>query len=87
LPVTDASVVAAVADATILVMRSGQTEEDAAKRAVEQLERVRARIAGTVLNGVSADRDRYYSYYSSKPAPYRRRHRGTLQALGAKLGL
>nr|NIN09891.1 polysaccharide biosynthesis tyrosine autokinase [Gemmatimonadales bacterium]NIN48603.1 polysaccharide biosynthesis tyrosine autokinase [Gemmatimonadales bacterium]NIP06067.1 polysaccharide biosynthesis tyrosine autokinase [Gemmatimonadales bacterium]NIR01241.1 polysaccharide biosynthesis tyrosine autokinase [Gemmatimonadales bacterium] len=71
LPVTDASVVAAVADATIIVMRSGETEETAAQRAVEQLRRVRARIAGAVLNGVSVRRDRYYSYYRSDK--YRRR--------------
>ncbi|MGD2135782.1 MAG: polysaccharide biosynthesis tyrosine autokinase, partial [Gemmatimonadales bacterium] len=76
LPVTDAAIVAAMADATILVMRSGETEEDAAQRTVEQLRRVRARVAGTVLNGVSAKNDRYYAYYSSKGYPTRRsRHR------------
>lgn len=75
LPVTDAAVVAAFADATILVMRSGETEEDAAKRAVEQLRRVRARVAGTVLNGVSARNDRYYTYYSSRGYPVRRSRR------------
>jgi tyrosine-protein kinase Etk/Wzc len=75
LPVTDATVVAAVADATILVMRSGETEEVAAQRAVEQLERVRARIAGTVLNGVSPRKDRYYSYYTSDSSGARRSRR------------
>ncbi len=75
LPVTDASVVAAIADATILVMRSGETEEDAARRAVEQLRRVRARLAGAVLNGVSARKDHYYTYYSSKGYGRRRSRR------------
>lgn len=73
LPVTDSAVVAAFADATILVMRSGETEEDAAQRAVEQLRQVRARVAGTVLNGVNPKHDRYYTYYSSRGAPPRRR--------------
>jgi tyrosine-protein kinase Etk/Wzc len=71
LPVTDAQVVAAAADATIVVMRSGETEEAAAQRAVEQLRQVRARVAGTVLNGVTVRRDRYYSYYRSDKYPRR----------------
>ncbi|UCF39659.1 MAG: polysaccharide biosynthesis tyrosine autokinase [Gemmatimonadota bacterium] len=73
LPVTDAQVVGAIADATIIVMRSGETEEAAAQRAVEQLRHVRARIAGAVLNGVTVRRDRYYTYYRSDQ--YRRRGR------------
>lgn len=71
LPVTDAQVVAALADATIIVMRSGETEETAAQRAVEQLRQVRARVAGAVLNGVTVRRDRYYSYYRSDKYPRR----------------
>ncbi len=73
LPVTDAVVLSALADATILVMRAGETEETAAQRAVEELRRVRARVAGAVLNGVSARGDRYYTYYSRRYGPRRRR--------------
>lgn len=73
LPVTDASVVASSADAAILVLRSGDTEEVAAQRAVEQLRRVNARIAGAVLNAVSSRHDHYYTYYSSRHDPSRRR--------------
>ena len=75
LPVTDAAVVAAAADATILVVKSGDTEDTAAQRAIEQLHQVRARVAGAVLNGVTAKRDRdytYYNYYSYKPQKGRR---------------
>ncbi len=64
LPVTDAVVVATNADATILVVKSGDTEETAAQRAMDQLRRVRARIAGAVLNAVSAKTDPQYTYYS-----------------------
>ncbi|MCZ6857409.1 MAG: polysaccharide biosynthesis tyrosine autokinase, partial [Gemmatimonadetes bacterium] len=64
LPVTDAAVVATNADATILVVKSGDTEETAAQRAMEQLRRVRASIAGAVLNAVSAKKDPQYTYYS-----------------------
>jgi Mrp family chromosome partitioning ATPase len=63
LPVTDAAVAAAEADGVILVVRSGETEEPAAVKAVDQLRRIRIRIAGAVLNGVTARRDRHYSYY------------------------
>jgi tyrosine-protein kinase Etk/Wzc len=64
LPVTDAAVVATTADATILVVKSGDTEETAAQRAVDMLNRVNARIAGAVLNGIDQRRDHYYTYYS-----------------------
>lgn len=64
LPVTDATVIASETDATILTLRSGDTEETAAQRALDQLRRVDARIAGAVLNGVSRKRDQYYTYYS-----------------------
>jgi len=64
LPVTDAAVIASNADATILVVRSGDTEETAAQRALDQLRRVGARIAGAVLNAVSPKKDPQYSYYS-----------------------
>ncbi len=63
LAVTDATVLGAGADGIILVLRSGETDELAAQRAVEILRRVQARIAGSVLNGVEKQRVRYYHYY------------------------
>ncbi len=64
LAVTDATVLGAEADAVILVVRAGETEEVAAQRAVAQLKRVQAKVAGTVLNGLQKTRDRYYNYYT-----------------------
>ena len=64
LPVTDAVVAAASSDATVIVIRSGETEEVAALRALEQLDRVKARVAGVVLNGLSARYDHHYAYYT-----------------------
>ncbi len=64
LAVTDATVLGAASDAVILVVRAGETEEVAAQRALQQLRRVQARVAGTVLNGIRKERDRYYNYYS-----------------------
>ena len=64
LAVTDATVLGASSDAVILVVRAGETDEVAAQRALQQLRRVQARVAGTVLNGIQKQRDRYYNYYS-----------------------
>ncbi|HEX9727805.1 MAG TPA: polysaccharide biosynthesis tyrosine autokinase [Gemmatimonadales bacterium] len=71
LPVTDATVVAAATDATILTIRSGDTEETSARRALDQLRRINARVAGAVLNGVSTAKDRSYTYYTyQRNVPY-----------------
>jgi tyrosine-protein kinase Etk/Wzc len=84
LPVTDATVVATTADAVILTIRSGETEEAAAERAADQLRRVHARIAGVVLNGISSVRDHYYTYYSDRRnVPYPAR--GSLGRIRAKV--
>ncbi len=66
LAVTDATVLGTSADAVILVLRVGETEETAAQRAVESFRRVQTRVAGAVLNGVEKTRDRYYYYYYGK---------------------
>ncbi|MGA2383796.1 MAG: polysaccharide biosynthesis tyrosine autokinase [Gemmatimonadales bacterium] len=66
LAVTDATVLGTNADAVILVIRVGETDESAAQRAVEGFRRVQARVAGAVLNGVEKTRDRYYYYYYGK---------------------
>ena len=80
----NASVVASSADAAILVFKSGDTEEVAAQRALEQLRRVHARIAGAVLNGVSGRHDHYYaSYYSYRREGQRRKGR-SLRSLISK---
>ena len=64
LPVTDATVVAAATDATILTIRSGDTEEAPARQALNQLRRINARIAGAVLNAIHTRHDRTYAYYT-----------------------
>ena len=68
LAVSDATVLAAGTDAVILVLWAGETEEAAAQRAVEMFRRVQARVAGSVLNGVGKQRDRYYQYYYGRGA-------------------
>ncbi len=69
LPVTDASIISNLADATILVVNMGKSTRRAIGRTLEILHQVRAALIGTVLNGVSEDMSdgyyRYAGYYSS----------------------
>ncbi|MFH0778584.1 MAG: polysaccharide biosynthesis tyrosine autokinase [Candidatus Eisenbacteria bacterium] len=65
LVVTDAAVLSAVADLTILVLRSGRTRWTSLVRAVTLLQNVRARKVGTMLNAVEMQGfyGRYHDYY------------------------
>jgi capsular exopolysaccharide synthesis family protein len=65
LQMTDARVVGRIADAVILVARSGQTTRDALSAARERLHEDRTRILGTVLNDWNPKRAPrgYYGYY------------------------
>jgi capsular exopolysaccharide synthesis family protein len=68
LPVADAAILAALADATLLVVRAGRTARAAAQLALRQLASVGGRVVGVVLNDPSGETSRYpdsfFSYYS-----------------------
>ena len=84
LAVTDASVLAGHVDGAVIVLRSGETEQRAAERAVEQLRRLNVRILGAVLNEVpmsSNDESYYLQYYYH----YQPTHRGMGQRLRESL--
>jgi Mrp family chromosome partitioning ATPase len=62
LAVTDAILLAAWVDATLLVTRARQTSARAVDETFERLSRVQATVAGTILNG-AAEGDAYgYGY-------------------------
>lgn len=65
--VTDAQILATIADGVVLVIGSGITEIDLAKRAKELLDKVKANIIGVVLNkaesGSGKYGNKYYYYY------------------------
>jgi len=68
LAVTDAAVLSGRVDGTVLVLRSGETEQRAAERSVDQLRRLGARVFGAVLNEVmisGADENYYLQYFYS----------------------
>ena len=71
---TDAALIGAHADATVIVARADRTERQALRFAVLQLQHVQANLAGAILNGVDLRRNsryrggydfgRYGAYYS-----------------------
>jgi len=61
--VTDPQILSRLVDGTILVIRSGKTEEEQAKRAIESLKKVEAKILGAVLNDRKMEDSQYYYYY------------------------
>jgi non-specific protein-tyrosine kinase len=71
LPVTDATLLAAWVEATVLVTKAGSTTVRQLVDAVEQLRQVEAQLAGTVLN--QAEVDAGYGYYYAENGSSRRR--------------
>jgi capsular exopolysaccharide synthesis family protein len=65
LAVTDAQIVASRSDGVILVVDQGKVKREIAKKAIQNLENVNARIIGVVLNNVKrkANEESYYYYY------------------------
>ena len=63
MPVTDARILGATCDLTLLVLRAERSHRKAAERARDGLLSVGATILGAVVNGVPRSQDRYY-YYS-----------------------
>jgi capsular exopolysaccharide synthesis family protein len=61
--VTDGVVLAAQCDGVLLVVRSGRIANEVALRAAEQIEAVKGRILGVILNQVDFHRDGYYYPY------------------------
>jgi hypothetical protein len=63
LAVADATLLANLCDATLLVVLSSSTRADALRRAREQLAQAGARLLGVVLNRISTSHGSYYYYY------------------------
>lgn len=79
LAVTDSAILGAHVDGVVLVLRSGETEQRAAERAVDQLRKIGVRIFGAVLNEVAATTPEesyylqyYYSYGPDEAGPLKR---------------
>jgi len=60
--VTDAQILAQYVDGCLLVISSGEAERDSVIKAKSLLEKVNAKILGTVLNKVDSKKKGYYHY-------------------------
>jgi Mrp family chromosome partitioning ATPase len=63
LAAADTAILAAEADAVLMVVRAGQTDRGAAEEALQQIEFVGGRVIGAVLNDPDAELPRYGHYY------------------------
>ncbi|TWH59741.1 capsular exopolysaccharide synthesis family protein [Desulfitobacterium sp. LBE] len=61
--VTDSSVLAQSVDGVVLILAAGEVKQEYALRAKEQLEKVGAKIIGTVINKVELKTKEHYYYY------------------------
>ena len=60
---TDASLIAAASNGTIIVVPQGIADKSSVKGAVEQLKKVNAKILGSVMNRVNAKKSAGYGGY------------------------
>ena len=77
--VADALALSAIADGVVLVVRAGKIPHEVVRRAVVQIESVKGRILGVLMNSVNLKRDGYYydyyRYYHSYYSPTESRRR------------
>ncbi len=66
LAVADPQVLANICDASIMVIRSKQTEYDTAQKAKDLLLPAKAKLIGTILNDRDQKKSNYYYYYGNK---------------------
>ena len=75
--VTDSAILSTIVDGTLLVVASGKTEIDGAKRAKQLLENVNARILGVVMTMIPVTKKGYYGYqyysYEEETQPARKK--------------
>jgi capsular exopolysaccharide synthesis family protein len=60
---SDAAILSTQADGVLLVLDSGRTRREVAKRSLEALKRVNARVVGALLNRMPTRGAGYYYYY------------------------
>lgn len=61
--VTDAQILSTKVDGVVLVVRAGKTKKESVIAAKASLEKVNAKIIGTVINGLEQSKEKFYYYY------------------------
>lgn len=75
MPVTDACILGAICDVTLLVLRAEKSTRKTAQQARDGLLSVGARILGTVVNDVARRKGRYGYYYGQYSYGYGRKNK------------
>ncbi len=70
LTVTDASILARLTDATILILRYGQVQRQVVSRCLDLLDRSGAHLLGVAVNAVNFESPEYAEYYGRKYYEY-----------------
>lgn len=76
---SDTTILATLTDGALLVIKAGSTRREDARRAIDGLRQVNARILGVVLTSTKMDNQHYYAYYrynETPPMPATRRIMG-----------
>lgn len=68
--VSDAAVLSAICDGVVLVFNGQKTTSASARRALERLDKVGARMLGVILNGIDIRDPEYFDYRSYYPTYY-----------------
>ncbi|MEW6667869.1 MAG: polysaccharide biosynthesis tyrosine autokinase [Thermodesulfobacteriota bacterium] len=89
--VTDAVILAKLADSILLVVRAGDTPREIVKNGLGQFQNVNAHVMGVILNGVDMGRDgyyyyQYYYYYYGEEGPKKRKARSGKRKRQEELG-
>jgi capsular exopolysaccharide synthesis family protein len=87
----DATLLAELADLTLLVVRHNHTDRDLVARTLQQIRRVGANVAGVILNNVDFERAygkeyAYAGYYYAEGSKTTRRGKGKTPAKGVGTG-
>lgn len=69
LNMADASILAQLADATLIVVGYGETTREELQKAQQQLQMAKANLIGAVINGIPSHQNPYgyYGYYQEEP--------------------
>lgn len=84
LAVTDASLIARMVDATIIVLDYARVTRDQAILARDQLHKVQANIIGTIINGMRMkEMGSHYYYYYSRDVPEPKKRGANIKSAGS----
>lgn len=86
LVVTDAQVLSAKVDGTILVVKAQKTKDDSIIKAKKLLDKVHAKFIGSILNDIDIKKNSHYYYYGNEDDGRKRVKKKVIKTARGKLG-